>query len=224
MRENLQTDLWLPKKAQDGASAGDDAAKEDAAEAFERRFREILGRLNEPLRVLSVDANGETHQQHDAKRAKVIEAYQKTNKQAGAGQAGSFEKLAERVIAAAENVANEVSQAAANAVSHKQAWQHREPEFDEAVLGIGELEEAGNPKTLALRKVVEVIQSKADGKHFREALSTLESWLPKSTNIYGERQTEGQSASPVSPDDFFAELEAIENAVDQLIAEHQLDV
>ena len=224
MSKNLQTVLGLPEKKQEGPTAGDDPAKDDAIKEFEKRFREMLARVNEPLRVLSVDANGEIHQQHNAKRAKVVEAYQKATKHADSAQAGSFEKLAERVIAAAENVANDVSKAAANAVSHKQAWQQREAEFDEAALGVTELEEAGNPKTTALRKIVDVIQSKADGKHFRDALTTLESFLPKFERIYGERQAEGQGASPVSPDDFFAELEAIENAVDRLIAEHQLDV
>ena len=216
MSENIQNVLGLPEKNQSDQGAG-------VLKEFGEQFRKVLAKVNEPLRVLSVDAARDQHQQHDGQRAKIVDAYQKAADRAKSSDSTSFEKIAERVISATETVAADIAKAAADVVSQKETWQKRETEFDDAVVKLIELDEAGNPKTSLLRQIVDAIQGKANGKNFADALSTLESFLPKFDKIYAEHQQHQASASGTA-DEFRAELASLEQAVEQLIAEHQLPV
>lgn len=216
MSENIQSVLGLPDKQQPEQTDG-------AVKEFGAQFRQALAKVNQQLRVLSVDAAREQHQQHDGQRAKVVDAYQRATDRAKTADAGSFEKLAARVMSATETVAAEVAQAADDVLREKEAWQRRESEFDDAVGKLNELDEAANPKTSLLRQIVDGIQLKANGKSFADALATLESFLPKFDKVYAEHQQHQASASG-SADEFRAELASLEQAVAQLISEQQLQL
>ena len=219
MSDSVQTVLGLPEKPESDKPADSAPLLKEFGEAF----RKALVGVNDGLQVVAAQASQDQHTPLDEKRSKLVEAYQTTSKRIKSDEPQQGEQDISRVLDAVKAVASKVADAAAEALSFHERWLEREPQLDDGLVRIGELEEAGDPKASKLRQIAEAIRDKASARNYQDSIGTLDQLLPKLEQIYTEFQQRQSSASGTATE-FMAELESLEQALATLIAEHNLQV
>lgn len=200
----------------------------DCADQFRDEFKNKMGDLNRELQVLAVHAPREQHEALEAQRARLYEAFQKAvSRISQAGVEGEENNDGERVLAALNPVQAKASEIAAKAVSDREAWLKLEPEFNDVVEKIGELEAAQHDKAPALRKLSEAIQNHVNERKYQEAPQVLEQMAPKLEQIYREHlqqsaEAEKDEAAGLSQGEFdslWQEFEELERLVEDAVQE-----
>ena len=217
MSDNVQTVLGLPEK-------NEEIDPSPMIQEFGDMFRQALAGVNENMQVVAAQGTQQQHTLLDEQRGKLVEAYQTTTKRL---ESSNSEKNGEqdvsRVIDAVKAVAGKVAAVATDALSFRDQWLARQSEFDAAVDKITELDVAEHAKAPALKKIADAILSRVDEKVFAEAMTTLDSLLPKLDQIYEDYQGK-QAAGAGTVEGFFAELESLERAVEQFMVENGMQV
>jgi uncharacterized membrane protein len=160
------------------------------AEEFGRAFREGIGRVNQDLQVAAAQASRAQHEPLDAQRLRLIEAFQKASSQIDPSNPDKAVQAIDRVLGAVDVVATKASDLASGAQSGRDEWLQREPQFDDLLLQVAELEEADHPKAATLRKLAEAIRVRANNRGFQEAVAALDQLAPKLKQIYDRHQSE----------------------------------
>jgi hypothetical protein len=195
MSEGLRTLLKLPE-AQVANRTG-------PAQQFGQAFRTRLERVNQKLRVTAAQASPDTQQPLEGQRLRLIEAFQKTAAQIDSAEPNKARGAIKRVIAAIDLVEGKAEEAVTSAAAGRDGWQEREGELDDALVQIGELEEAGHPKAATLRKLGDAIRSRANSRNYHAATTALDQLLPKLDALYVEhlqQQLDQDEAHPETPE------------------------
>ena len=168
------------------------------AEEFDRAFREKITGVNQKLRLVAAQANRSELQPLEGQRARLFEAYQKASVQLERVDPSKAGQTIQRVMAAVDSVDRKAAEVADGAMAGHDAWLDRESEFDDALVQIGELEEANHAKAAVLRKLSNAIRSRVNDCKYREAIAALDQMLPKLGEIYQQHQQSDESGQ-VSP-------------------------
>ncbi|MGL4511786.1 MAG: hypothetical protein ACRCT8_01735 [Lacipirellulaceae bacterium] len=187
-----------------------------AGELLEK-FRQEIGALNVDVRVAAGHAKAGDFQHLDAQRSMLFDAFHKVATAGSGGGSGS-----DRLFAAVSQVTGKASAVAADAVAGRDEWAKRERAFDGAEAQVNALEDAQHPKAGTLRKVLETIRARANELRYGEASASLDQLLPKLPELSDPTPTPGDQSR--SKEQFLAELEALEKAIEQLMSDHAVAV
>lgn len=174
-----------------------------------KAFQENMANLNRDLQVLATEGSRNDFQQYDAQRQKLYQAFQKASSKANGSDPNGGKRDLERVIAALRAVETKAAVSAGGASAARDNWLQQEGDFDEALAHIGQLEEAGDAKAPALRKLGDAIRAHANDHLFGDASATFGQFRPKLDQILARRgspapNAESPQAGPpgdfVSPD------------------------
>ena len=192
MSTGLKQELGLGEPQTKGTSPQGSTEQTDQ---FKAAFREGMAGLNRELQVVTAQASPAEHQPLEAQRTKLYEAFQKASAQIDPVDPAQADQAIQRVVAAVTAVAGKASAVATGVIANRDEWLKRETDLDDAMLEIGELEEAGHPKAAALRKLGEAIRSRANDRKYQESVAALEQMRPKLEQIYAQHLQQADTAA-----------------------------
>lgn len=169
------------------------AATSDQAAEFKQMFTEGMAGLNRQMQSLAGQVSRAEFEALEAQKMKLYEAFQKTSGSLDPQNPDKGVPLIERVMAAVKAVEAKASQLAAGITMRRDDWLKREDEFDNVLVCVGELEEAGNPKAAALRTLSETIRAKVNARTYDQSVTAFDQLRPKFDKIYQQHQ-QGASA------------------------------
>ena len=160
----------------------------DQAQQFGRTFRLQMDGVNRKLRVMAAQASPSETKPLEGQRLRLIEAFQKTQGQIDPANPAKADKAIQRVMQAIDAVDGKADAAANGASAGRDQWLQREASFDDAMLQIGELQEAQHPKAKALQQLGDAIRQRANARNYQAAVATLDQLQPKLEKIYADHQ------------------------------------
>jgi peptidoglycan hydrolase-like protein with peptidoglycan-binding domain len=170
-----------------------EAATSEQVEELRQQFTERMAELNSSLQLMAGQASKKDFQSLDSQRLKLYEAFQKTSALVDKGDPSTGKESVKRMLAALEAIQAKAADAASGVTAGHDEWLAREDEFDDLVVRIGELEEAGDPKAATLRKLADSIRSRANECDYQQSVSALDQLRPKFDQIYGQYQQAADS-------------------------------
>jgi hypothetical protein len=150
-------------------------------------FRDAIAAVNESLQSAITKATPKDHAALDADRSKLYEAYQVASSQVTEGATAGKQAM-DRVMAAASSLSSKAASAAAEAAAAQQKWGAKEELYDEMLIRVGELEDAGHPKADTLRQLTDTIREKANGRNYSDSAAAVDQLEPKLAAIIEEQQ------------------------------------
>lgn len=187
MSGKLKELLSLPDPRQAESSA--------QVEEFSRAFRTRLAGVNQELRVVASQASRADFQSLETQRDKLVQAYQRTSSKIDPADPAKADRDMQRVFDAAAATEKKAAAAATSAAKMRDRWLALEPDFDEALLRVSELEEAGEKKATALRKLSDVIRDRANDRSYSDSASAFEQMRGKLDRIYKDYSAEANGAA-----------------------------
>jgi peptidoglycan hydrolase-like protein with peptidoglycan-binding domain len=191
MSIGLRELLQLPER--------DRVDQQQDAEALRRMFLEGMAGLNSNLQVVKAQASDADFAPLETQRARLYEAFQKASSIIDQGATPQTEQSMQRLMAAVQVVEGKASRLVADASTWRDQWLHREAEFDDVMRRVGELEEAGHPKAVALRKLGDAIRTRANDRSYQSSVNSLEQLRPKLDQIYQQHQQGQQGQHDQQP-------------------------
>ena len=175
----------MPDGVKDILELGEPQAGSSAQEAaeFKQKFQERLQQMNDALQYTAANADAKGHGEQTGKRDKLIAAYQavlgKFNGDAAAAKAG-----ADKVLSASQGTSGEIVKYREQVQQQCEQWQAKQPNYDEAVAKIDEMENWGDEKAGQLRSIASKIQQQADQKQYKPAVQAVDQFAEKLKPIY----------------------------------------
>lgn len=199
MGEGL-SDLWGLGESDPGEPQSESQAESRSA------FGSAITAVNKALQSAITNAAPDEHAALGADRDKIYQAYQVASSQLSQDESAGQAAM-DRVLAAAETLGGKATEVANAATAAHEQWLAREEEFDEAVLQIGQLEDAGHPKGAALRQIANTIRDRVGQRSFDAGLSALDSMAPKLSEYARDLTVADQADGDVAPGAALATLE-----------------
>ena len=172
----------------------------DQAEEFRRSFTDSMEGVNRHLQALAGQANRGAVEPLESQKMKLYDAFQKTSALIDPSDPSRSAPAIERIMAAIKGIESKAAETATGATAGREKWLARENEFDNLVVRIGDLEEAGNPKAATLRKLADSIRTRANQCDYQQSVSALDQLQPKFDQIYQQHQQPpsnvGKAGSP----------------------------
>lgn len=181
-------DLW---------GLGESKVNEAASEAQQQARASMdaaLSAVNANLQKAVANASPDEHASLSADRNKVIEAYQLASSQMGDDEPAGQTAM-DRVLAAAGSLGAKAAQSAEAAAAAHDQWNAQEDKFDDMMLQVNELADAGHPKSGTLQELCAAVRHKADGKQYGACNSALDEFVPKLESIWSEHMAQCEQAS-----------------------------
>ena len=159
---------------------------DEQSRQFKAAFQQELGAINGHLQYTAAHAEEAKHAPLASRRDTLIPAFQGALGQIDPENAGKAQGAIDRVLQDARALGAEVAAFRQSAEKAYDGWQQRQPQFDDAVHHVEELEAWEDPKAPTLRTVVATIQKQTDMRQYAPSSMALDQLLPKLDPIYQE--------------------------------------
>lgn len=173
---------------------------------FAASFRGGIAGLNGKMQLVASQAAQADLAPLDSQRIVLFEAYHKASAQIDPKNPKKAQPAIDRVMSAVTTMDVKASAVVSGVSAGREVWLSREAEFDDCLLQIGELEDAGHPKAAALRQAGDEIRKRVNGKKYQESAAALDQLKPKLQQIVADHQKQadgnvkaaGKAAAPGS--------------------------
>ena len=163
-----------------------DTGSDKQANDFQAAFKSEQGVINGHLQYTSANAEAPKHDAFAARRDAMYSSFQAALAKIDRTDPSKAQGDIDKVLGDARALSGEVANFRQEAEKAKNDWESRQGKFDEAVHQVEELEAWEDPKSPALRGLVDGIRGQVNERKYAQACTTLDQLLPKLGPIYDE--------------------------------------
>ncbi len=165
---------------------GGDTGSDKQAQEFQAAFQQAQGAINGHLQYTAANAEASAHAGFATRRDAMYSAYQAAAAKIDRNNPAQAQGDIDKVLADERALGGEVATFRQAAEKAKNDWDARQPQYDEAVHHIEELEAWEDKDAPALRGQADKILTQTNERRYADASTALDVLLPQLAPVYEE--------------------------------------
>lgn len=173
------------KNTTDGGSPADTGSDRQRQE-FQAAFEGVQSEINGHLQYTAANAEASRHQPLAGRRDAMVPKYQGMLGQIDRNDPSKAQGAIDSLLGEARELAGEASSFRQEVEKAKTEWEGKQPQYDEAVAHVEELEAWEDPQASALRGETDAIRTHANERRWSEASSACDQVQGRLAPVYEE--------------------------------------